>query len=107
MSRAVLFLAILIVFLPSGSAQQLGRPQDGFYSGQWSGQYSGQWSGQVDQRVDGRPNRREGLPPSAADKSNDRFDNPINAYDCVEVEALKPDARPGYQARVRQACAEW
>ena len=99
MSRAVLFLAILIISLPSGSAQQLGRPQDGFYSGQWSGQ--------VDQRVDGRPIRREGLPPSAADKSNDRFDNPINAYDCVEVDALKPDARPGYQARVRQACAEW
>jgi hypothetical protein len=33
MSRAALFLAILIISLPSVSAQQLGRPQDGFYSG--------------------------------------------------------------------------
>jgi hypothetical protein len=106
MNRAALFLALLTISLPSASAQQFGRLQDGFYSGQWSGQYSGQWSGQVDQRVDGRPNRREGLPPSVADKSNDRFDNPISAYDCVEVEALKPEARPGYQARVRQACGE-
>jgi hypothetical protein len=106
MSRAALFLAILISSLSSVSAQQFGRPQDGFYSGQWSGQYSGQWSGRVDGRVDGRPNRREGLPPSAADKSNNKFDNPIDAYDCVEVEALNPDARPGYQARVRQACGE-
>jgi hypothetical protein len=102
MSRAALFLLVLVVSLSSASAQQLGRPQDGFYSGQWSGQYSGQWNG----RVDGRPNRREGLPPSAADKSNGRFDNPIDAYDCAEVDALKPDALPGYQARVRQACGE-
>jgi hypothetical protein len=102
MSRAALFLSVLVLSLSSASAQQLGRPQDGFYSGQWNGQYSGQWNG----RVDGRPNRREGLPPSAADKSNDRFDNPIDAYDCAEVDTLKPDARPRYQARVRQACGE-
>jgi hypothetical protein len=98
MSRTALSVAILIISLSSVSAQQLGRPQDGFYSGQWNGL--------VDERADGRPNRHEGLPPSAADKGNGRFDNPINAYDCAEVDALKPDARPGYQARVRQACGE-
>jgi hypothetical protein len=97
-SRAALVVAILINALSPVFAQQPGRPQDGFYSGQWSGQ--------VDERVDGRPNRREGLPPSAADKGNRWFENPLSAYDCVEVDALKPDARPGYQARVRQACGE-
>ena len=90
---------MLIISLSSVLAQQLGRPQDGFYSGQWYGQ--------VDTRVDGRPNRNEGLPPSAADKANWLFDNPISAYDCVEVRMLKPDVRPGYQARVLQACGEW
>jgi hypothetical protein len=98
MTRAVIILAILIGSQCPAIAQQLGRPQDGFYSGQWSGQ--------VDERVDGRPNRREGLPPSAADKSNQLYQNPLSAYDCAEVDALKPDARPGYQARVREACGE-
>jgi hypothetical protein len=78
------------------SAQQKGLPQDGFYSGQANGQ--------VDPRVDGRSNRNEGLPPSAADKANRTFDNPVYQNDCAEVEALNPDARPGYQARVRAAC---
>ena len=44
MCRTALSVAILIISLSSVSAQQLGRPQDGFYSGQWSGQ--------VDERVD-------------------------------------------------------
>jgi hypothetical protein len=72
------------------------RPQDGFYSGQVNGQ--------VDERVDGRTNRNEGLPPSAADKANRTFGNPINQDDCVEVSAIAPDTRPGWQARVRAAC---
>ena len=61
---AVTLLALLVS--PAG-AQGVGRPQDGFYSGQSNGQYSGQWDGQVDSRVDGRASRNEGLPPSAAD----------------------------------------
>jgi hypothetical protein len=80
------------------AAQQSGRPQDGFYSGQYSGQ--------VDERVDGRGSHNEGLPPSAADKDNRTFDNPLNANDCAEVNALAPDARPGYQARVQDACQQ-
>ena len=41
-------------------AQDVGRSQDGFYSGQSNSQYSGQTSGQADSRVDGRANRNEG-----------------------------------------------
>jgi hypothetical protein len=98
MGRSAVILLALLASLTYASAQQLGRPQDGFYSGQSNGQ--------VDLRVDGRAGRNQGLPPSAADKANRAFDNPLNAYDCVEVEALKPDARPRYQARVRSACGE-
>jgi hypothetical protein len=52
---AVTLLALLVS--PAG-AQDVGRPQDGFYSGQSNGQYSGQWDGQVDSRVDGRASRQ-------------------------------------------------
>ena len=95
------------VLTPSRAQQygrEYGRPQDGFVSGQYSDQYSGQYSGQYDSRVDGRASRNEGLPPSAADKGNGRFDNPIYPGDCAEAELLKPDARPGWQARVYDAC---
>ena len=77
-------------------AQEAQRPQDGFYSGQVNGL--------VDERVDGRANKNEGLPPSAADKANRTFDNPLNRDDCAEVDTLKPDARPGWQFRVRSEC---
>jgi hypothetical protein len=69
-------------------------------------QSNGQYSGQVDERVDGRGSHNEGLPPSAADKSNRTFDNPLNASDCAEASSLAPDARPGYQARVQDACQQ-
>ena len=81
-------------------AQTSGRPQDGFYSGQSNNQSNGQ----VDLRVDGRGSHNEGLPPSAADKGNRSFDNPVSQSDCSEVDAIAPDARPGWQARVRAAC---
>lgn len=91
------------ILVPS-FAQEYGRAQDGFSSGQYSGQYIGQYSGQYIGRVDGRASLNEGLPPSAADKDNRTFDNPIDSRDCAEVDMLKPDARPGWQARVRSAC---
>jgi hypothetical protein len=78
------------------TAQELGRPQDGFYSGQVNGQ--------VDERVDGRANRNEGLPPSAADKANRTFANPVYQDDCAEVDAMNPDFRPAWQDRVRAEC---
>jgi hypothetical protein len=40
------------------------------------------------------------------DRDNRRFDNPIDPGDCAEVDSLNPDARPGWQARVRSACGE-
>ena len=92
---------LLLLAIPASSpstAQELGRPQDGFYSGQANGQ--------VDERVDGRANKNEGLPPSAADKANRTFDNPVSQDDCAEVSALKPDARPGWQARINAACGQ-
>lgn len=63
-------------------------------------------NGPVDLRVDGRPNKREGLPPSAADKNNRTHDNPIYQSDCAEVDQLNPNARQPYQSRVRRACGE-
>jgi hypothetical protein len=100
-SVAATLLALLIGPV---AAQEVGRSQDGFYSGESDGQYSGQWSGQVNPRVDGRPNRNEGLPPSASDKRNRTFENPIDADDCAEAEMLNPDARRRWQRRVGRAC---
>jgi hypothetical protein len=97
-------VTLLALLASPAAAQDVGRAQDGFYSGQSNGQYSGQWSGQVNPRVDGRASRNEGLPPSAADKDNRRFDNPIDPGDCAEAEMLNPDARRGWQRRVRRAC---
>ena len=61
-------------------------------------------NGPVDLRVDGRPNKREGLPPSAADKNNSAVQNPLYQSDCTEVDQLNPNVRPRYQDRVRRAC---
>ena len=97
-------VTLLAFALGPAAAQDVGRSQDGFYSGESDGQYSGQWSGQMDPRLDGRASRNEGLPPSAADKDNRRFDNPIDPGDCTEAQMLNPDARPGWQRRVDRAC---
>ena len=51
LSMAITLLALLV---GPALAQDVGRSQDGFYSGQSNSQYSGQWSGQADPRVDGR-----------------------------------------------------
>jgi hypothetical protein len=99
---AIAGLLFTFSVLTPSIAQQYGRPQDGFSSGQYSGQFSGQYDG----RVDGRASQNEGLPPSAADKNNRTFDNPLDPSDCAEVNSVSPDARPGWQARVRAACGE-
>lgn len=100
MIRVTLALLALLGSSASVFAQGAGRPQDGFYSGQYSGQYSGRYN----PRVDGRGGHNQGFPPSAADKDNRIFDNPVRDSDCTEVDAFAPDARPGWQARVRLAC---
>jgi hypothetical protein len=97
-------ITLLVLLVGPIGAQEAGRSQDGFYSSESDGQYGGQWSGRVDPRVDGRPNRNEGLPPSAADRNNRQFDNPIDPGDCAEAEMLNPDARPGWQRRIGNAC---
>jgi len=99
--NSVIALGLLATSTPV-IAQQSGRLQDGFYSGQSNGQYSGQ----VNPRVDGRGSHREGFPPSAADRFNRTFDNPLSVQDCAEVDTFAPDARPGWQARVRYACQQ-
>jgi hypothetical protein len=101
---AVAFALSALRSLNPSFAQDYGRPQDGFHSGQSNGQYSGQSNGQVDLKVDGRGSRKEGLPPSTADRSNRTVDNPVAASDCAEVNSISPDVRPGWQARVRTAC---
>lgn len=63
-------------------------------------------NGPVDLRVDGRPNKRVGLPPSAADKGNSTRENPVYESDCAEVRQLNPNVRQPYQSRVRRACGE-
>jgi hypothetical protein len=102
--RLVSLLAATLSGAPPLAAQDVGRPQDGFYSGQANGQYSGQSNGQVNPRVDGRGSHNEGLPPSAADRDNGTFDNPISQSDCAEVDAIAPDVHRGWQGRVRAAC---
>jgi hypothetical protein len=104
MNKVTLAFLIFVGSSLPVSAQSVGRPQDGFYPGQYSGQYSGQYNGQSNPRVDGRGSRNEGFPPSAADKDNRYFDNPIPLSDCTEVDAFAPGARPGWQARVRAWC---
>ena len=108
MHRRLRLVSLLAVATLSGAsplaAQDVGRPQDGFYWGQANGQYDGQSNGQVDPRVDGRGSHNEGLPPSVADRNNRTFENPISQGDCAEVDAIAPDAHPGWQARVRAAC---
>ena len=104
MDKATLALLLFAASCSPLCAQGFGRPQDGFYSGQYSGQYSGRYNPQSNPRVDGRGSHHQGFPPSAADKDNRLFDNPIRLSDCFEVDAFAPDARPGWQARVRAAC---
>jgi hypothetical protein len=103
LTASIAAVALIAVSSPL-LAQGYGRPQDGFSLQQYSGRYDGQVSLQYIGRVDGRGSRREGFPPSAADKYNRLYENPVSASDCVEVDSFAPSARPGWQARVRTAC---
>ena len=104
MRKLSVSMIAILALAPSAPlfAQQYGRPQDGFVSGQYSGQYFGRYSG----RVDGRVSRNEGFPPSAADKYFQTYavPTPVDPMDCIEVDSFAPDARPYWQARIRYAC---
>jgi hypothetical protein len=81
--------AMLMIISTPSFAQQTGRPQDGFYSGQTTGQSNGQAS------VDGRDNRKEGVPPSAGDAS--RQAAPVNRGAPNDAESMDAILRPGLQ----------
>jgi hypothetical protein len=82
-------LALIVVAAPT-SAQELGRPQDGFYSGQTGGPSNGQAS----ERVDGRANRKEGVPPDAGDEAK-RIQGLQDRSPPLNAEAMDPIVRPG------------
>jgi hypothetical protein len=74
------------------TAQEVGRPQDGFYSGQSNGQYSGQ----TNDRVDGRANRNEGVPPAAGDV-NKQIQTAPDRSSPTNAESMDSVVRPGVQ----------
>jgi hypothetical protein len=108
MRKTVVLTSSVFLFAALGTAgstaEDSGRPQDGFYSGQSNGRYSGQSKGQVSERIDGRGNKNEGVPPSAADKDHQTYVNPAPASACSELNSISPDARPGWEGRTRAAC---
>ena len=88
---------------PFGSfAQDFGPSQLRLWAQIYRSQYPvvGSYTG----RVDGRPNGNAGFPPSAADHYSGTFAYSFNPKDCAEIDSFAPDARPGWQARVRNAC---
>jgi hypothetical protein len=93
------FAGALLVLAPPSVAQDFGPSQLRVWAQIYRSQHP--FIGQYTGRVDGRPNRKAGFPPSAAD----RYSYSIDLNDCAEIDAFAPDARPGWQARVRSACA--
>ena len=82
----------LCVWAGAVTAQEVGRPQDGFYSGQSNGQYSGQ----TNDRVDGRANRNEGVPPAAGDV-NKQIQTAPDRSSPTNAESMDSMVRPGVQ----------
>ena len=78
-------------------AQQAGRAQDGFYSGQSNGQAGGQSNGQVGERVDGRANKNEGVPPTTGDASKKNAPVERNERIPNNAESMDSIVRPGLQ----------
>ena len=94
-----LLLAAGLLVSTSAVAQDYGPSQFRLWAQIYRSQHP--FINQDTGRVDGRPNRKAGFPPSAADKPYSNF---FDANDCAEIDSFAPDARPGWQARVRSAC---
>src|ERR1700751_4214657 len=94
-----LILAGGLLVSTSAVAQDYGPSQFRLWSQIYLSQHP--FIDQYTGRVDGRPNRNAGFPPSAADQP---YSNSFDAKDCAEIDSFAPDARPGWQARVRSAC---
>jgi hypothetical protein len=95
MKTAIAFSAV-ILFSSAALAQQVGRPQDGFYSGQ----PTDQTTSQADGRVDGRANKNEGISPAEGDAAKQSLIEK-NAVDnrANDAEAINRIQRPGADDR--------
>jgi hypothetical protein len=82
----------LIALTTATFAQEVGRPRDGFYSGQTGAQSNGQVSG----RVDGRANRNEGVPPATGD-ANKKIQVIPDRPPPTNAESMDSIVRPGIQ----------
>ena len=81
------------VFATTLQAQEPGRKQDGFSSGQTGAQSNGQVSG----RIDGRANRNEGVPPSTGDATKQDQATTSDRSTPTNAEAMDAISRPGVQ----------
>jgi hypothetical protein len=89
--KIVVYFSIAILLSPAALAQQNGRPQDGFYSGQPTDQTTGQVNG----RVDGRANKNEGISPADGDAAKQSLINKNAAEDRAnDAEAIDRSQRP-------------
>jgi hypothetical protein len=94
MRRLIVFaIPALIVTATPTLAQQVGRTQDGFYSGQTGFQSNGQ----IRERVDGRANRNEGVPPSTGDAAKRAA--PVDRAVGNDAESVDAVERPGLPQR--------
>ena len=83
---------VLCSLAGTASAQQAGRPQDGFYSGQ----SNSQTNGNADSRVDGRANRKEGVPPATGDVNKQNQTVPDRSAP-TSAETMDSVVRPSVQ----------
>jgi hypothetical protein len=89
--KIAMCVSVVILLSSAASAQQNGRPQDGFYSGQ----PTDQTTGQVDGRVDGRANKTEGISPADGDAAKQSEINKNAAEDRAnDAEAIDRIQRP-------------
>jgi hypothetical protein len=88
MHRVWIVIVVWPIMFGSTWAQDAGRRQDGFYSGQSNSQSSGQSDG----RVDGRANKNEGAQPSSGDAVKQA--PPIGKAGPTDAEAMDAIVRP-------------
>jgi hypothetical protein len=89
--KIAIVLSTAILFSSAALAQQNGRAQDGFYSGQPTDQTTGQVNG----RVDGRGNKNEGISPAEGDATKQSLINKNAAEDRAnDADAIDRSQRP-------------
>ena len=89
--KIAICISVAILLSSAAFAQQNGRPQDGFYSGQPTDQTTGQVNG----RVDGRANKNEGMSPADADAAKQSLIDKNAAQDRAnDADAIDRSLRP-------------